>query len=92
MSHDAVRRLIALAEEAAGSAPDLPAEIAAAIIAAIYGPADPWLLIGVLVEGIAETVNGSIPAEQREECVAAAVTLLVERYRDCAGSGLGAAG
>ncbi|HUB11558.1 MAG TPA: hypothetical protein VMB34_06335 [Acetobacteraceae bacterium] len=81
MSHDAVRRLIALAEEAAAATPDLPGEIAAAISTAMHGPGDPWLLIGVLVEGIAETIKDSIPAERRQECVAAALALLVERSR-----------
>lgn len=85
MSHDAVQRLIALAEEAAAATPDLPGQIAAAISTAIHRPGDPWLLIGVLVEGIAETIKESIPAERRQECVAAVFALLAERYRAAAG-------
>jgi len=47
----------------------------------MHGPTDPWLLIGVLVEGIAETIKDGIPAERRQECTAAAVALLIERAR-----------
>ena len=81
MSHDEVQRLVNLANKAAAATPDLPGEIAAAITDAMHGPTDPWLLIGVLVEGIAETIKDGIPAERRQECTAAAVALLIERSR-----------
>lgn len=91
MLEDEVRGLIALANAAAAATPDRPAVVATAITTAIVEAADPWLLIGVLVEGIAETINRSIPAARRQECAAAIIALLVERYRSAAvgGSDLG---
>jgi hypothetical protein len=43
--------------------------------------ADPYAVLGVLVEGAVETIARQIPAEQRAEASAALVGLLRERLR-----------
>ena len=79
MPSPAVSRLSDLAQRAAAATPDVPAELAAAIKDAAGGLADPWLLIGVLIEGAAHTVRTAIPEERRADCTAAALRLLAER-------------
>ena len=79
MSSDEAARLTKLAHDAAAATPDRIADVAQQIRAAVAVSCDPWLLIGVLIEGIAYTIGASIPAERRYECLSAAVRLLVER-------------
>ena len=82
MAHDdEIQRLVSLADEAAAKTADAPAEVADVVAAAILRSADPWLLIGVLAEGIVQTINGGIPLERRQECVVAVIAVLIERYR-----------
>lgn len=40
---------------------------------------DPWMLGGMLIEGVAHVIGTSIPEERRVECAAAAVQLLARR-------------
>lgn len=79
MSFPAISRLSDLARQAAADIPNVPVAMASAIKEAAGGPADPWLLIGVLIEGAAHTIRNAIPAERRSDCVAAALRLLAER-------------
>jgi hypothetical protein len=48
---------------------------------AIRSEADPYLLIGQLVEGIAATVGQRIPPQRREDVAASTAYLLDERLR-----------
>lgn len=79
MSSDEVARLTQLAHDAAATTPDRIADVAQQIRAANAAACNPWLLIGVLIEGIAYTIRAAIPAERRDECLSAAVRLLVKR-------------
>jgi hypothetical protein len=79
MSPSAIESLSNLASQAAAATPDVPAELAAAIRGAADSPADPWLLIGVLIEGAAHTIRTAIPEERRAPCVVAAMRLLADR-------------
>jgi hypothetical protein len=81
MSHSELSRLASLARGAASSVPDPPADLANAIRSAAGGPADPWLLIGVMIEGIAHTMGVGIPSQRHADCTAAAVKLLLDRMR-----------
>ena len=74
-----ISKLSDLAQQAAAVTRDVPAELASVIKDAAGGPADPWLLIGVLIEGAAHTIRNAIPEERRPDCVAAALRLLANR-------------
>jgi hypothetical protein len=76
-----VRKLKSLARDAAACTPDAPRELSNAIKTAIASPADPMLLAGVLIEGLAQTIRTAIPAERQGECLAAAIDLLMLRTR-----------
>ena len=47
--------------------------------------ADPYLIVGALIEGIAHTIDARIPMERRSDTIRASVALLIDRLR---GSGL----
>jgi hypothetical protein len=76
-----VDKLICLAEQAAADHHD-PIRLLADIIQTIGDrEADPYLLIGVLVEGAVHTLATQIPGERQEDTAKAALHLLVERLR-----------
>lgn len=76
---DEIARLRLVAETAASIVPDLPAELARDIQCAADGRADPWLLAGVLLEGLAHVIRTVIPPERRQDCSAAAMRMLAQR-------------
>ena len=84
MSSEEIERLSAVAREAASGSVDLPAALTAAIKAAATGPADPWVVAGVLVAGLAHVV-GTIPEERRRDCGLAVVQMVIERVRAVGG-------
>ena len=79
-----VSRLAALARDAAADVPDIPAELASAIRHAASGSADPWMIAGVLIAGLAHVVS-TIPAERRRDCGVAAVLLVAKQVRAVGG-------
>lgn len=59
---------------------DLPAEIATLVKLAADHETDPYITLGVLVEGIAHTVARSIPTQKRVETAKGVTHLLLERF------------
>ncbi len=74
-----LRALIETAEAAAAGAPDQVAEVVKATRRAIAGSADPYLLAGALVEGIAMTVASRVPEAKRGGVAIETVRLLRDR-------------
>jgi hypothetical protein len=71
--------LIRQAEQAAASKPD-PVQLVAEVTRLIGDMgADPYLLIGVLVEGAIHTLVTHIPPERRTDCAKALTKLLADR-------------
>ena len=82
---DEIVRLRRLAEQAAADTPDVPALLSDAIRSAVAGSSNPWMVAGVLIEGLAHAV-AAIPPERRKYAGLAAVRLLIDRLR-VAGAG-----
>ncbi len=76
-----VAALIKAAQQAAASEPDLVATVIALIKRAVERGADPYLLAGALVEGVAHTVAARVPAERQGETAVEAVRMLRDRLR-----------
>jgi hypothetical protein len=76
---DEIARLRQMAEGVASLVPDLPAALARDIRQVADSPADPWLLAGVLLEGLAHVIRTAIPPELRQDCAAAAMRMLAQR-------------
>jgi hypothetical protein len=75
----AVEALIRRVQRVAASRPD-PMHILAQTISMTGAiGADPYAVLGVLVEGAVQTIVQQIPAEQREETAAMLLRLLQER-------------
>ena len=81
MNTQAVARLALLAEQAAAEQPDLIALLAEVVKKAIASDADPYLLTGTLIEGVAHTLATGIPKERQFDTARAAVGLLLDRLR-----------
>jgi hypothetical protein len=75
-----VRRLAAEIKAASAESIDLPAAIAKLVGEAARLEADPYLTLGVLVEGIAQTVASSIPQQKKRETAKAITHLLLNRF------------
>jgi hypothetical protein len=80
MDTPAMAQLSALAEQAAAAHPDLIAALADAIKGAVTSDADPYLLMGTLIEGETQTLS-TIPPERQGDTAKAAVRLLFDRLR-----------
>jgi hypothetical protein len=78
----AVRKLSSQAEHAAARAPDPLAELSAAIKAALQSEADPYVMLGVLLEGMTQTLITRIPTGRHRGTLSAALTLLQHRLAD----------
>ena len=86
----AVADLAELATQAALTA-DCPLRaLSVALNATMQSDVDPYVLLGVLVEAIVQTMAGNIPPERHAGAVMATALLLRERFRDC-GIGAGTA-
>ena len=66
-------------ESQAASRPELPKILAVVIRMLVSSDADPYLLLGVMTEGIAHAIAARIPAEEQAEVAAEALSLLQER-------------
>src|SRR5258708_2906546 len=75
----AVEALIRRVQRVAASRPDPTYILAQTISMTGAIGADPYAVLGVLVEGAVETIIQQIPAEQRTETAATLVRLLRER-------------
>jgi hypothetical protein len=72
-------RLIEEAEQAAASTPDLANVLAQVVRLTVEADADPYLVLGVMVEGIAYALSTRIPAERQRNTVEDLRLLLDER-------------
>lgn len=73
--------LIREVEAKAAERPDTVAILVAVMKLVIASEADPYLLSGALIEGIAATILQRIPEERRGEVAVEAVRLLRDRFR-----------
>jgi len=74
-----VRRLSSQAEEAAAQVSDPLAELSLAIKAALQTDADPYVMLGVLLEGMTQTLITRIPPGRHHGTLSAALVLLRQR-------------
>jgi len=74
-----VRSLSNQAAQAAAQAPDTLADLSASIKAALHSEADPYVMLGVLLEGVTQTLIVRVPSERHRSTVAAALVMLRER-------------
>lgn len=74
-------RLIEQAEQAAAATPDPTSVLAHVIRLTAKTDADPYLILGVLVEGVAHTLETRIPDERHGEIGKEVSDLLLERLR-----------
>lgn len=80
MNTQTVASLVLLAKQAAAEQPDLIALLAEKVKAAVVSDADPYLLMGTLIEGVTHTL-ASIPPERQSDTARAAIGLLSDRLR-----------
>jgi hypothetical protein len=76
-----LERLIQQANQTSSRKPDSVQMLAQVIRMITADGSDPYLVLGVLVEGAAYTIANHIPAERRAETVAELHQLLAERLR-----------
>jgi hypothetical protein len=74
-------RLIEQAEQVAAATPDPTTLLAHVIRLIVKTDADPYLILGVLVEGAAHTLATRIPEERRHEIGKEVSNLLAERFK-----------
>jgi hypothetical protein len=77
-----VRKLSGQAEHAAAQAPDKLAELSVAIKVALQSEADPYVMLGVLLEGLTQTLVTRIPPQRHRGTLAAALVMLRQRLAD----------
>jgi hypothetical protein len=74
-----IDRLIQLAKAAAAEHMDLPGAISLIVKSGVDTDAEPYVMLGVLIEGIAHIVAQSIPMEARADVVQAVANMLLDR-------------
>ena len=74
-----VRKLSNQAEQAAAQAPDPLAALSVAIKTALGSEADPYVMVGVLLEGVTQAFITRIPPERHDRTLTAALVLLRQR-------------
>jgi hypothetical protein len=79
----AVDNLIRRAQRVAAARPDPARILAQTISMACPGGADPYAVLGVLVEGTVQTLVDHIPKERQAETAATLKQLLEERMKAC---------
>ena len=82
-SYPAVDHLVRRAQRAAAGRSDAARILAQTISMACPGGADPYAVLGVLIEGTVQTLVEHIPKERQAENAAMLKQLLVERMRAC---------
>jgi hypothetical protein len=75
----AVRKLSSQAAQAAAQTPDPLADLSLAIKAALQTDADPYVMLGVLLEGMTQTLITRIPPGRHHGTLSAALVLLRQR-------------
>jgi hypothetical protein len=80
-SFSAVDNLIRRAQRVTAGRPDPARILAETISMACLGGADPYAVLGVLIEGTVQTLVEHIPKERRAEITAALKQLLEQRLR-----------
>lgn len=73
--------LIRQVEAESATRPDLPQLLASVIRMMVASEADPNLLVGVLIEGLAHAIGARIPAERRQEVGRETLALLRDRLQ-----------
>ncbi len=76
-----LERLIQQANQASARKPDSVHMLAEAIRVITADGSDPYLALGVLVEGAVHTVAAHVPAQRQPETVAELTQLLAERLK-----------
>ena len=79
--YQAIENLIREVETKAADEPDMLALVIALIKFAVRSEIDPYLLNGMLIEGIASTINKRIPRRRKRQVAVEAVRLLLERLQ-----------
>jgi hypothetical protein len=74
-------KLVALANRAADGAPDPVRTLADTVRVTVAGNADPYLVIGTLVEGTIHTLGARIPPECQNDTARALLQLLKDRLQ-----------
>jgi hypothetical protein len=74
-----VAEIAHLAHEAAAAVPDPAGELIKAIRAAMATDADPYTIIGILIEAAATVASESIPSQARPKVAAASIAMLIDR-------------
>jgi hypothetical protein len=82
-SYPAVDNLIRRARRAAAGRPDAAHILAQTISMACPGGADPYAVLGVLIEGTVQTLVQHIPKERQAEIAAELKQLLDQRLKAC---------
>jgi hypothetical protein len=75
-------KLVQLSEKAATGQPDPVRALADIIKLVSASDADPYLVMGVLIEGAVSTLGGRIPKERHEDTASAILQLLADRLND----------
>jgi hypothetical protein len=74
-------KLIQVAEQAAEYEINPVVALVEVIKAVSAGNADPYLVMGVLVEGTVQTLRGRVPHDRRSDTAMAALKLMADRMR-----------
>jgi hypothetical protein len=77
-----VEKLAALAKKAAADELDPVEALADTIRRIAQSEADPYLVLGVLIEGAVVTLRSTIPAERHQDCAFALIKMLIDRLQD----------
>ena len=78
----AIEDLIRQVETKAANEPDTLALVVALIKVAVRSEVDPYLLNGVLIEAIANTIHSRFPGRRRRQVATETIRLLQERLQD----------
>jgi len=78
-SFQAVTELITRVERAAVQDATALDEVIAQIKALLHGDTDQYLLIGILLEGIAQAIGRSLPSTERRDALAAVLAIILSR-------------
>jgi hypothetical protein len=79
MAPNQISQLVHLAQKAADGQINIAAVTAMMIRESAAVEADPYVMIGALIEGIVYTISTTIPAERQTEVTTAALQLLTAR-------------
>ena len=79
--HSEIDKLIRLAERAAANGADPVQTLTDIIKVASQSDADPYLVIGVLLEGSVHTLESRIPSERQQDTAGALVRLIADRLQ-----------